>query len=84
MPKSGNAAFVQNYTDMGFYLHLLFLLIGTILTMIVQASAATMAITLLCAPTAGSAWNWEQHSFWEKTSEQPSRPILPHYSQYTG
>ncbi|MCD8166069.1 MAG: Na/Pi cotransporter family protein [Bacteroides sp.] len=43
-------AFVQNYTDMGFGSILLFLLIGTILTMIVQASAATMAITLImCA-----------------------------------
>ena len=43
-------AFVQNYTDMGFFSILLFLIIGTILTMIVQASAATMAITLImCA-----------------------------------
>ena len=43
-------AFVQNYTDMGFFSIILFLFIGTILTMIVQASAATMAITLImCA-----------------------------------
>ena len=43
-------AFVQNYTDMGFLYILLFVLIGTVLTMIVQASAATMAITLImCA-----------------------------------
>ena len=43
-------AFVQNYTDMGFMSVLLFLFIGTILTMIVQASAATMTITLImCA-----------------------------------
>lgn len=43
-------AFVQNYTDMGFLSILLFLFIGAILTMIVQASAATMAITLImCA-----------------------------------
>lgn len=43
-------AFVQNYTDMGFISILLFVFIGTILTMIVQASAATMAITLImCA-----------------------------------
>ena len=43
-------AFVQNYTDMGLFSILLFLFIGTILTMIVQASAATMAITLImCA-----------------------------------
>ena len=43
-------AFVQNYTDMGFFSILLFLFIGTIRTMIEQASAATMAITLImCA-----------------------------------
>lgn len=43
-------AFVQNYTDMGFFSIILFLLIGAVLTMIVQASAATMAITLImCA-----------------------------------
>ena len=43
-------AFVQNYTDMGFFSILLFLFIGAVLTMIVQASAATMAITLImCA-----------------------------------
>ena len=41
---------VQNYTDMGFASVILFVLIGTVLTMIVQASAATMAITLImCA-----------------------------------
>ena len=43
-------SFVQNYTDMGFASVILFVLIGTVLTMIVQASAATMAITLImCA-----------------------------------
>lgn len=43
-------AFVQSYTDMGYISILLFVFIGTILTMVVQASAATMAITLImCA-----------------------------------
>ena len=43
-------AFVQNYADMGFFSIILFLFIGAILTMIVQASAATMAIKLImCA-----------------------------------
>lgn len=43
-------AFLQNYTDMGFFSVILFVLIGTVLTMIVQASSATMAITLImCA-----------------------------------
>ncbi len=53
-PDLGNnpemLAFVQNYTGMGYLSILLFVFIGTILTMIVQASAATMAITLImCA-----------------------------------
>ena len=43
-------AFVQNYADMGFFSIILFLFIGAILTMIVQASAARMAVTLImCA-----------------------------------
>ena len=43
-------ASLQQYTDMGFFSIVLFVLIGTVLTMIVQASAATMAITLImCA-----------------------------------
>ncbi len=43
-------SFVQSYTDMGYFSILLFVVIGTVLTMIVQASAATMAITLImCA-----------------------------------
>ena len=43
-------AFVQNYTDMGYLSVLLFLFIGTLLTVIVQSSSATMAITLImCA-----------------------------------
>ncbi len=43
-------AFLQQYTDMGFGSVLLFLLIGTILTCIVQSSSATVAITLImCA-----------------------------------
>lgn len=43
-------AFVQSFADMGFLSILIFLLIGTIMTIIVQSSSATMAITLiLCA-----------------------------------
>ena len=45
-------AFVQNYADMGFFSIILFLFIGAILTMIVQASAATMAITLIMCANA--------------------------------
>lgn len=39
--------FLHNYTNMGYLSILLFLLVGTILTIIVQSSSATMAITLV-------------------------------------
>ncbi|MDR0348665.1 MAG: Na/Pi cotransporter family protein [Tannerella sp.] len=40
-------AFIRNYTSMGFLSILIFLGIGTILTVIVQSSSATVAITLI-------------------------------------
>jgi Na/Pi-cotransporter len=40
-------AFVTNYTDMGFGSIILFFFIGAILTVVVQSSSATMAITLI-------------------------------------
>lgn len=39
--------FLQDYTNMGFLSILLFLFVGTLLTIIVQSSSATMAITLV-------------------------------------
>ena len=39
--------FIAQYSNMGYWSILLFVLIGTILTLIVQSSSATMAITLL-------------------------------------
>ena len=43
-------AFVQEWTDLGFLSIIIFVLVGAVITMIVQASAATMAITLImCA-----------------------------------
>lgn len=39
--------FLQNYTDMGYGSYLLFLLIGTVLTVIIQSSSATVALTLI-------------------------------------
>jgi phosphate:Na+ symporter len=38
---------VQHYTDLGFWSVLIFLVIGTVLTLIVQSSSATMALTLV-------------------------------------
>ena len=40
-------AFLTQYTDLGFGSVIIFLIIGTILTIVVQSSSATMAITLI-------------------------------------
>ena len=40
-------AFVSNFADLGFLSTIIFLLIGTVLTIIVQSSSATVAITLI-------------------------------------
>jgi phosphate:Na+ symporter len=42
-------AFLQNFTDRGVISVLFFLLVGTILTVIVQSSSATVALTLIMA-----------------------------------
>lgn len=42
-------AFVQNFTGMGILSTLFFLLVGTVLTIIVQSSSATVALTLIMA-----------------------------------
>ena len=43
----GILEFLQNYTDAGFWSVLLFLFIGTLLTVVIQSSSATMALTLV-------------------------------------
>ncbi|WP_246019909.1 Na/Pi cotransporter family protein [Muriicola soli] len=43
----GILEFLNDYTELGFSSVLLFLLIGTVLTIVVQSSSATMALTLL-------------------------------------
>jgi phosphate:Na+ symporter len=40
-------AFLTSYTDLGFWSVLIFLFIGTLLTVIIQSSSATMALTLI-------------------------------------
>lgn len=43
-------AFLREYTDMGYPSYFLFLLIGSVLTILIQSSSATMALTLvMCA-----------------------------------
>ena len=42
--------FLQQYTDKGYGSYILFMLIGTVLTILIQSSSATMALTLvMCA-----------------------------------
>lgn len=42
--------FLQEYTDLGYASYILFMLIGTALTILIQSSSATMALTLvMCA-----------------------------------
>ena len=45
------SAFFQNFNDANFWNSLFFLLMGTILTLCVQSSAATMAITMMLCST---------------------------------
>ncbi|WP_282133885.1 Na/Pi cotransporter family protein [Seonamhaeicola maritimus] len=46
----GILSFLSRYTDLGYLSILIFLLIGTILTVVIQSSSATMALTLImCA-----------------------------------
>lgn len=40
-------AFLSNFTGMGIGSHIIFLIIGTILTVVIQSSSATMALTLV-------------------------------------
>jgi len=40
-------AFLKSFTNMGVWSYLIFLLIGTLLTVIIQSSSATMALTLI-------------------------------------
>lgn len=43
----GILEFLSRYTDLGYLSILLFLLIGTVLTVVIQSSSATMALTLI-------------------------------------
>ncbi|QSE98619.1 Na/Pi cotransporter family protein [Fulvivirga lutea] len=42
-------AFLSEYTDLGFLSTLIFVIIGTVLTVVIQSSSATMALTLVMA-----------------------------------
>lgn len=50
-------SFVQNLTDMGFFSVILFVLIGGLLTLVVQSSSATMAITLIVCANGWIDWH---------------------------
>ena len=49
--KEAISAFFSEYSNGGFFVNLLFLLMGTILTLCVQSSAAIMAITMMLCST---------------------------------
>ena len=49
--KEAISAFFSEYSSGGFFVNLLFLLMGTILTLCVQSSAAIMAITMMLCST---------------------------------
>lgn len=49
--KEAIAAFFTEYSSGGFFVNLLFLLMGTVLTLCVQSSAAIMAITMMLCST---------------------------------
>lgn len=42
-----SVAFIQQWTDFGFWSVLIFMLFGTVLTLVLQSSSATMALTLI-------------------------------------
>ena len=46
-------AWIQHYSELGYIGYLLFVLIGTILTIVIQSSSATMALTLVMC---GNGW----------------------------
>ena len=47
-------AFLQRYASMGYLSVLIFLAVGIVLTMVIQSSAATFAITLIMCSRVGS------------------------------
>ena len=49
--KEAISAFFSEYSNGGFFVNLLFLLMGTVLTLCVQSSAAIMAITMMLCST---------------------------------
>lgn len=53
-------AWLKEYTDLGFWSVLLFLAIGSILTIVIQSSSATMALPWLCATKGGYLLIWLQ------------------------
>lgn len=69
-------AFIRRWTDWGFLSILIFVLVGTVLTIILQSSSATIALTLVMA---SQGWIPFQIAaamvLREKISERPSPPI---------
>ena len=54
--------FLQEYADMGYASYILFVLIGTILTILIQSSSATMALTLVMCANGWISFRSEEHT----------------------
>ena len=77
-------AFVQNFTGMGLLSTLIFLMVGAVLTIIVQSSSATVALTLIMAvqgwidfPSAAAMIMGENIAPPSPPTWQPFRPTSP-------
>ena len=69
--------FFQNYTSQGFFSVLLFIGIGTILTMIIQSSSATMALTLVMCNNGWMSYELAAAMVLGENIELQLLPFLP-------
>ncbi|MFR4039105.1 MAG: hypothetical protein ACLTZT_16100 [Butyricimonas faecalis] len=65
--------FLHNYTDLGYGSYILFMIIGTVLTILIQSSSATMALTLVMCANGWIGYDIAASMVLEKTSEPRSR-----------
>ncbi len=68
--------FLRHFTDMGIGSSLIFLFIGTLLTVVIQSSSATMALTLVMCNNGWINFDNAAAMVLEKTLEQPLLPTL--------
>ena len=59
-------SFIRGWGDYGFGSVLLFVLLGTVLTLILQSSSATVALTMIMLTLGWMPLNMLQQWFWER------------------